>query len=115
MLRMMRTHRSYGHILADALRDLGTDTRVVEIRADDEDADEEALGHIPGAEVLSIEGLAKAAAGWDPDQPVLVVCQRGSRSIYGAALLTSMGFRRVGSLVGGMLAYRDAGLPVAAG
>jgi rhodanese-related sulfurtransferase len=112
MMHMLRTSREYGHVLTDALKDVGPETRIVDVREPDEYSGD--LGHIPGAELVPLDRLASAATDWNRAQPVLVVCERGSRSIYAAALLTSMGFRQVGSLVGGMLAYRDSGLSVAA-
>ncbi len=115
MMRMIRTSRAYGHVLTDAVRDLGEEARIVDVREPDEF--DGTLGHIAGAELVPLERLADIARDWNRSLPILVVCERGANSIYAAALLTSMGFYRVGSLVGGMLAYRrqesvlDGGAP----
>jgi rhodanese-related sulfurtransferase len=109
---MLRTGREYGHVLTDALRDLGPETRIVDVREPDEYTGE--LGHIPGAELVPLDRLVDVAEGWDRTKPLLVVCERGARSIYAAARLASIGFHEVGSLVGGMLAYRDSWPAVAA-
>jgi rhodanese-related sulfurtransferase len=103
-MRMLRTNREYGHVLTEALRDLGPETRIVDVREPAEYAGP--LGHIPGAELVPLDRLAEAAQSWDRNKPLLVVCERGARSIYAAAHLASIGFTEVGSLVGGMLAYR---------
>jgi len=40
------------------------------------------------------------------------VCRAGVRSATAAAILTGLGFERVSNLEGGMLDWREAGLPV---
>ena len=46
------------------------------------------------------------------DEPVVLVCESGSRSAIGASLLAAAGFRDVANLVGGMVAWREAQLPL---
>jgi hydroxyacylglutathione hydrolase len=68
-------------------------------------------GHIPGA--LHIPG-AQLPDRLDevPDGPILVVCAGGYRSSIAASLLARGGREDVAHVIGGMDAYRSAGLPL---
>lgn len=72
--------------------------RVVDVRT----AGEFEAGHIPGAENVPLGGLAAAAEGWNPAEPVALYCATGSRSAEGAATLRSLGFETVYDLGGGI-------------
>lgn len=48
-----------------------------------------------------------------PDRRVILHCKSGARSALAAATLADLGFSRVAHLDGGILAWRDAGRPVA--
>ena len=48
-----------------------------------------------------------------PDGRVILICDHGYSSSLAAATLTELGFVRAGDVIGGFLAWRDAGLPVA--
>jgi rhodanese-related sulfurtransferase len=47
------------------------------------------------------------------DTRVLVLCQEGYASSLAAATLVRLGLTRASDIVGGLRAWRDAGLPVA--
>ena len=49
-----------------------------------------------------------------PEVRVIVLCQGGRASSLAAASLNRLGLRRATDVVGGMTAWREAGLPVAA-
>jgi rhodanese-related sulfurtransferase len=49
----------------------------------------------------------------DLERRVIVMCDHGYSSSLAAATLVELGFSSVGDIVGGFLAWRDAGLPVA--
>ena len=87
--------------------------RVIDVREPAEFTGE--LGHVPGAELVPLSTLAAAAAPWRRDGDLLIVCRSGGRSARAAMQLRAMGFTRVMNLAGGMLAYGQAGLPVAGG
>jgi rhodanese-related sulfurtransferase len=47
----------------------------------------------------------------DLDQELVLVCDHGCSSLLAAATLVDLGFTRVGDIVGGFAAWREAGLP----
>jgi rhodanese-related sulfurtransferase len=63
-----------------------------------------AMGTLPGSETISLATLPSAVDGMDRDTAILLVCATGNRSTTGAAWLASMGFTRVASLAGGVVA-----------
>lgn len=86
--------------------------RLVDVREPHEYTGE--LGHIEGAELVPLAGLAEAARGWSRDAELVLVCRSGARSGRGAAALAQeLGFTRVMNMRGGMLAWNAAGYPVA--
>lgn len=83
--------------------------RIVDVR----EAEElQAEGWIEGIEAVPLASLEEAALGWSPREPVVLVCRSGRRSARGVQLLERMGFDRVASMTGGMLAWRLEGLPL---
>ncbi|MCB9682666.1 MAG: MBL fold metallo-hydrolase [Alphaproteobacteria bacterium] len=62
-------------------------------------------GHIPGAELVPLASLGVVAASWDKDTPLITVCRSGGRSARAALGLMSMGFDKVVSMRGGMMAW----------
>ena len=84
--------------------------RVIDVRQPAEFHGE--LGHIPGAELVTLDTLAEAATGWDRAAPLLLVCRSGQRSAAASASLVWMGFQAIYNLVGGMLVWNQSGLPV---
>jgi sulfur dioxygenase len=75
--------------------------RVIDVR----EPHEFAAGRISGAESFPLGGLAAEAAGWDRGTPLITVCRSGGRSGRAAAQLEGMGFTKVASLSGGMIAW----------
>jgi hydroxyacylglutathione hydrolase len=71
-----------------------------------------AAGYIDGATFITGAELPARADELADDGPVAVVCGSGYRSSVMASWLRSRGRRNVVSLVGGMGAWRSAGLPV---
>lgn len=101
-----------GHrdVLPTQLAAPGARVRVVDVREPDELGGE--LGHIRGAELVPLATVATAAKSWPKDDEIVLVCRSGGRSGRAAALLVTMGFRRVMNMTGGMLAWNEARLPV---
>lgn len=57
--------------------------------------------HIPMGEIV------QRVAELDPATPVVVMCRSGGRSMQVARFLESRGFRSVGNLTGGILAWGE--------
>lgn len=97
--------------LARAL-DSGAPPLLLDVREPEEFVGE--LGHIAGSLLVPLDLLQlrlPKLAGY-ADRRVVLVCRAGARSASAAAILERAGFSRVENLRGGMLAWRDAGLPV---
>lgn len=124
-LAMIGLDRCAGWIGADALRaqplatveqvaapaaigTLRAGATIIDVRA----ADEFASGHIEGALHLPLGRLEEHLDEIPRDRPLVVQCQAGARSAIAASLLAAHGMEKVRNLVGGIAAWRDAGLPV---
>ena len=70
------------------------------------------LGHVPGSELVPMREFPDITDDWDKDVEVVFVCRSGNRSGRVAALLASLGFTRMMNMVGGMIAYNRANLPM---
>jgi sulfur-carrier protein adenylyltransferase/sulfurtransferase len=82
--------------------------RLVDVR----EPHEYAAGHIHGAELVPLATVEATARDWNREQDVVLICRSGARSGRAADLLVSLGFLRVHNMIGGMIAYAAAGLPV---
>lgn len=74
---------------------------------------EYAAGHVPGAVNVPLGQVADWAEDRSKDEPVLVICQSGRRSLEASSELSSRGFTRVTNIEGGFRAWKERGLPVA--
>lgn len=70
------------------------------------------LGHVPGSTLVPLATLPEAAAAWDPQRDIVLICRAGGRSARAAMELARRGFRHLYNLRGGMLAWNEAHLPV---
>ena len=62
-----------------------------------------------------LDPRSAARLAWvTPEVRVIVLCQEGRASSLAAASLNRLGLRHATDVVGGMMAWREAGLPVAA-
>lgn len=84
--------------------------RLVDVREPGEFVGE--LGHVPSAELVPLGTIVDKARAWKKDADVVLICRSGGRSARAAQALVSMGFTRVMNMVGGMMGYNDARLPV---
>ena len=73
--------------------------------------DEWDRGHAPSAHLVSLSELNSRIAEIPTDQPVVVVCLAGSRSLRAASALSDAGVDAV-NVTGGMLAWVSAAGPV---
>lgn len=71
-------------------------------------------GHIPSALHVPLDVLADDAAALPKDQPLAVICAGGFRSSIATSILEQQGFTKITNVVGGMAAWQNANLEVAA-
>lgn len=71
-------------------------------------------GHLPRAMNIPLGNLAARVSELEKyrQQPILVTCRSGNRSIRGALTLRKNGFPQVYSLNGGLMAWEKEHLPV---
>ncbi len=84
---------------------------VIDVR----EIDEFATGHLPGARHVPRSYLETRIEGVVPDHStqVILYCQSGNRSAYGARTLTEdMGYEHVRSMTGGITLWKDRGYEV---
>jgi len=74
-----------------------------------------ATGHLPGAVNIPLGELSERLDEVPADRPVIVQCQSGARSAIAASVLQALGRTNVRDLVGGIEAWRRAGLSVVNG
>lgn len=86
--------------------------RILDVREVHEFNDE--LGHIAGATLVPLGALKDRLGELDKSAPIVVYCRSGARSARATLLLLQNGFQRVANLSGGMLRWRQQGLPVGA-
>jgi rhodanese-related sulfurtransferase len=70
---------------------------------------------IDGAVILPLSQFVAHFRGLPDDRPLMIVCQSGSRSGMAASFLAVNGYPRATNVVGGMIAWQRAGLPVRTG
>lgn len=72
-------------------------------------------GHIKGAKNLPLADFAGKLEQYSTDKkrPVLVYCNSGNTAIRAIRALKKAGFEQVNNLEGGIIAWRDANLPLA--
>jgi sulfur-carrier protein adenylyltransferase/sulfurtransferase len=84
---------------------------VVDVR----EADEYAIGHLPGAKHVPRSYLESRIEGVVPDRStqVILYCASGNRSAYGARTLKDeLGYEHVRSMTGGITLWKDRGYEV---
>lgn len=67
---------------------------------------------IEGAVLVPLGQIPERARDWKKEEPILTICQSGRRAAEAAQQLKSLGFTNVRVLQGGMLSWRQAGLPI---
>jgi len=82
--------------------------QVVDVRTPEERPD----GVIAGDVLIPLGELSQRAGEIDPSRPALIYCRSGSRSAMAVAALRAAGYD-AHNLAGGMIAWLEAGLPVA--
>ena len=73
---------------------------------------DERLGRIAHAQVIPLDELKARLAEVPTDKPVIAVCHAGTRSGQATVILRDAGIANVANMRGGMLLWREMGLPV---
>jgi rhodanese-related sulfurtransferase len=73
--------------------------------------DEHAAGRIEGSLHIALDRLPEKAGGIDPERPVVFYCRSGQRSALATQAFRAAGYR-AHNLDGGLLAWRERGLPL---
>lgn len=71
--------------------------------------------HVPGATLIPLDQLPNRVSEVPKDQEILVICRSGNRSQAGRDILLQAGFEKVTSVIGGIIAWRNAGYPTVSG
>jgi rhodanese-related sulfurtransferase len=86
----------------------GEPLEIVDVRSPEEYRQD---GHIRGSQLLPLGELNQKRPNLPQDRSIICVCRSGNRSHFACEALAGQGFHNVTNLVGGMLAWRRAGLP----
>ena len=83
---------------------------VLDVRTPEEFAE----GHLKGAWNFDINGekFVEHIKGLEPNTPYIVYCQTGGRSSRATSLMHELGFGKAMNMMGGINAWKAAGLPV---
>ena len=81
---------------------------VVDVRMPEEYSQD---GHIAGSRLLPLPVLLQRSEELPQDREIVFVCRSGSRSGVACEQLTNFGFENTVNMVGGMIAWKRAGLP----
>jgi len=106
---VIATYAGVPEIGAEWLADNRAKVQLVDVRSAVEFDGE--LGHLKESRLVPLDQLRERAGELGQDAPVVVICQTGKRSALGALILHKAGFARVANLAGGMLRWRELGLP----
>lgn len=93
------------------------DALLVDVREPEELSDDGLIAgavHAPRGvlELRADPSSPQHRADFDPERRTILYCSTGERSALAADLLRRLGYRDVGHLDGGLVAWRAAGLPV---
>jgi rhodanese-related sulfurtransferase len=106
---LVRTYAGLYEIGPEWLARHRRDVHVLDVRGSAELGGE--LGQLDGAQLIPLDELRARAAEVATDKPVVVVCQTGRRSGMATLILAKAGVSQSASLAGGMVRWRELGLP----
>lgn len=84
-----------------------SDHFLLDVRTPEEFAEE----HIAGAVNVSLQTLPQRLSEIPTDKPVIVYCRSGNRSAEAMSVLRQAGYTAISDM-GGIIAWKNAGLPV---
>jgi rhodanese-related sulfurtransferase len=104
------TYAGVNEIDPDWVADHSIDLQIIDVREPSEYTGD--LGHIRGAKLIPLGELGAHVATLRKEDPTVTVCRSGGRSAQAVVILEKHGFTKAANLAGGMLAWRQHGLPV---
>ena len=90
--------------------------RLAEGRAiliDVRELEEVTAAHVPGARHIPLAQLLQNTSDLPNDKELLLFCRSGNRSELATDLLTRKGLNNIVNVKGGIIAWHQAGLPIA--
>ena len=69
-------------------------------------------GHIPGSVNIFSGYLQNRIKELPKDRPIVVICKVGNRASLGASILSQAGFKEVHNVLGGIIAWKNAGYKI---
>ena len=106
---VVRTYAGLAEIAPEWVARHRDDVHVLDVRSPAEFDGE--LGHLEGAQLIPLDELRARLSEVRSDKPVVVVCQTGRRAGMATVILAKASLPGVANLAGGMVAWRDLGLP----
>jgi len=85
--------------------------QLIDVRTPEEYGQE----HLKGAKLIPLQELDKRVGEIKKDQPILLYCHSGRRSLQALNLLKTFQFKSLFHIAGGMTAWKEAKLPVETG
>lgn len=86
----------------------GENCKVIDVR----EYPEYANARIAQASLIPLRDIVNRANELDRSLPIYLICRSGKRSKEAQEKLLGLGFTNVGSVIGGMVAWQTAGLPI---
>ena len=87
-----------------------SDFHILDVRTTVETKEEST--RIQGAQLIPIHELRDRINEVPKDKPVMTICRSGKRSVLAVNVLREAGWQQVANINGGLLRWRDEGLPV---
>ena len=97
------SNAGYRNVTSEEAKELIDKKKVVVL--DVRTVEEFQAGHIPGATLIPVQELEVRMGELEKDQPYLVVCRSGNRSVQASEILTGKGFTKINNLTEGMNAW----------
>ena len=107
---VITTYAGHQEIAPEWVATHRADVHLVDVRSAPELTGE--LGHITGVQHIPLEELRARTGEIARDKPVVVICQTGTRSAMGTLILRAAGNTACANLAGGMVRWRELGLPL---
>jgi hydroxyacylglutathione hydrolase len=92
-------------ITPEDLRENKSQVKIIDVRRPDEWVGE--FGHIPEAELVTLDTLPARIEELPKDQTIVFVCRSGGRSAQAAAFALQSGLHDVYNMKGGMIAWTE--------